>query len=137
MKAVRRINNNVIICLDDAGNEVIARGKGIGFHDFPYDVDLDKVERTYYNIESSSYEMIREIPDEIIDISTKIVDHARETIYKLEDSNIVFTLADHINFAIKRYKESIPLKLPIAHDVQFLLKDEYKIGQFGLELIHK
>ena len=67
MKAIRRINNNVIICLDDNNNEVIARGKGIGFHDFPYEADLNTIERTYYNIDSSYYEMIKEIPDEIIE----------------------------------------------------------------------
>jgi beta-glucoside operon transcriptional antiterminator len=137
MKAVRRINNNVIICLDDENNEVIARGKGIGFHELPYEIDLGKIERTYYNIDPAYYEMIRDIPDEIIDISTRIIDQAREMMGKLDDSNIIFTLADHINFSIRRYKENIPLKLPIVHDIQFLLKDEYRIGQYGLELIKK
>lgn len=31
MKAVRRINNNVAVCRDNAGNELLAMGKGIGF----------------------------------------------------------------------------------------------------------
>ncbi len=137
MKAVRRINNNVIICLDDENNEVIARGKGIGFHELPYEIDLGKIEWTYYNIDPAYYEMIRDIPDEIIDISTRIIDQAREMMGKLDDSNIIFTLADHINFSLRRYKENIPLQLPIVHDIQFLLKDEYRIGQYGLELIKK
>ncbi len=137
MRAVRRINNNVIICLDDSNNEIIARGKGIGFHDFPYEIDLGSIERTYYDIDSSYYEMIREIPDEIIEISTAIIDRARETFDTLDDSNIIFTLADHINFSIKRYRDDIPIKLPIVHDVQYLLKDEYDIGLYGLELIRK
>ena len=137
MKATRRINNNVILCLDDDNNEVIARGKGIGFRDVPGEISLSEIERTYYNIDPSYYEMIKEIPDEILDISTRIVDFARENIYQLEDSNIIFTLADHINFSIRRYKENIPLKLPIVHDIQYLLKEEYKVGQYGLELIRK
>ena len=137
MKAVRRINNNVIICLDDNNNEVIAKGKGIGFHDFPYEADLNTIERTYYNIDSSYYEMIKEIPDEIIDISTRIVDYVRDSIYTLSDSDIVFTLADHINFSIRRYRDNIPIKLPIVYDIQHLLKEEYKIGLYGLELIKK
>ena len=137
MKAIRRINNNVIVVLDEKGNEIIARGKGIGFHDFPYDVDLKDIERTYYNIDKEYFEMIDEIPDEIIDISTRIIDFARERMGMLEDSNIVFTLADHINFAIKRYKENVPLTLPITNDIQYLLKDEYQIGLYGIELVRK
>ncbi|MGI6607885.1 MAG: PRD domain-containing protein [Erysipelotrichaceae bacterium] len=135
MKAIKRINNNVIICLDDKNNEVIARGKGIGFHDFPYEIKLSDIEKTYYNIDKIYYEMIKEIPDEIIDISTRIVDYAREKFNKLDDSNIVFTLADHINFSINRYKNNIPIKLPIVHDIQYLMKDEYNIGLYGLKLI--
>lgn len=137
MKVIRRINNNVILCLDDENNEVIARGKGIGFRDIPGPISLSEIERTYYNIDKSYYDMIREIPDEILDISTRIVDYARENINKLEDSNIIFTLADHINFSVRRYKENIPLKLPIVYDVQYLLKEEYKVGLYGLELIKK
>ena len=32
MKAIKRINNNVALCLAKDGKEFIARGKGIGFH---------------------------------------------------------------------------------------------------------
>ena len=32
MKVVRKINNNAVICIDGNGNEVVAFGKGIGFH---------------------------------------------------------------------------------------------------------
>lgn len=135
MKAIRRINNNIIICLDEKGNEIIARGKGIGFHEIPYEIALKDIERTYYNIDSSYFEMINEIPDEIIDISTRIIDYARENINSLDDSNIVFTLADHINFAIRRFKENVPLKLPVLYDIQYLMKEEYAAGLFGLQLI--
>lgn len=31
MKVIKKINNNVAICLDSSNNELIALGKGIGF----------------------------------------------------------------------------------------------------------
>ena len=31
MKVIKNINNNVAICVDDNGHEVVAMGKGIGF----------------------------------------------------------------------------------------------------------
>ena len=32
MRVLRTINNNVVICLDNNENEVVAFGKGIGFN---------------------------------------------------------------------------------------------------------
>ena len=32
MKVLRTINNNVVICLDNNNNEVVAVGQGIGFN---------------------------------------------------------------------------------------------------------
>ena len=35
MQALRRINNNVALCRDGSGRELIAMGKGVGFGSFP------------------------------------------------------------------------------------------------------
>ncbi|WP_368259898.1 CAT RNA binding domain-containing protein, partial [Clostridium paraputrificum] len=37
MIVVKKINNNVAICLDNNNNELIAFGKGIGFPATPYE----------------------------------------------------------------------------------------------------
>ena len=52
MKVIKNINNNVAICVDDNGHEVVAMGKGIGFSKPPYEVDLSKIDRTYYSLDS-------------------------------------------------------------------------------------
>ena len=39
MKVIKNINNNVAICVDDNGHEVVAMGKGIGFSKPPYEVE--------------------------------------------------------------------------------------------------
>ena len=51
MKVIKNINNNVAICVDDNGHEVVAMGKGIGFSKPPYEVDLSKIDRTYYSLD--------------------------------------------------------------------------------------
>ena len=52
-------------------------------------------------------------------------------------TNIVFTLADHLNFAIKRNKENIKVKLPIVNDIEQLFEKEIDVGNFGIKLIRK
>lgn len=38
MKVVKNIHNNISLCIDSKGNEVVAFGKGIGFMKPPYEV---------------------------------------------------------------------------------------------------
>ena len=43
MKVIKKINNNVAVCIDNDGHELIAFGKGIGFPKIPYELtDLNK-----------------------------------------------------------------------------------------------
>ena len=50
MRVIRNINNNVALCLDGNGNEVVAFGKGIGFKKPPYDIELNQIQRTYWEL---------------------------------------------------------------------------------------
>ena len=137
MKVIKNINNNVSLCLDSNNIEVVAFGKGIGFTKPPYEVDLNQVQRTYYDIDPMYINMISDIPEEILDISDNIINYARIKLDNPVSSNIVITLADHINFAIQRYKENMNIKLPIVHDIQYLFETEMEIGEYALKLIKK
>ncbi|WP_304470951.1 CAT RNA binding domain-containing protein, partial [uncultured Faecalibaculum sp.] len=54
MKAIRKINNNVAVCQDAGGSELIAFGKGIGFPAMPYEIEnLDVIDRTFYDLNPS------------------------------------------------------------------------------------
>ena len=137
MKVIKNINNNVSLCLDSNNIEVVAFGKGIGFTKPPYEVDLNQVQRTYYDIDPMYINMISDIPEEILDISDNIINYARIKLENPVSSNIVITLADHINFAIQRYKENMNIKLPIVHDIQYLFETEMETGEYALKLIKK
>lgn len=137
MKVIRSINNNVAICVDGKGNEVVAFGKGIGFIKGPHDVELSKIERTYYDINEQYLSMMNDIPADIIQISDMILTYAQTKLDNLYNPNLIITLADHINFSIKRYQEQMEITLPIVKDIQFLFKNEMEIGKYGVELIHK
>lgn len=137
MKVIKNINNNVSLCLDSNNIEVVAFGKGIGYTKPPYEVDLNQVQRTYYDIDPMYINMISDIPEEILDISDNIINYARIKLDNPVSSNLVITLADHINFAIQRYKENMNIKLPIVHDIQYLFETEMEIGEYALNLIKK
>lgn len=135
MKVIKNINNNVSICITSAGAEVVAFGKGIGFKKPPYEVKLAEIERTFYDVDEMYISMINDIPESVLNISAQIVDYAKNTLEYPISSNMVFILADHINYAVQRTRDNIMLHLPILYDVEHLFEKEMKIGKAALKLI--
>ena len=138
MRIIKNINNNYAIAIDSVGNQLIVSGKGIGFGTVPREVtDLTVINRSYYDVDETYISMINNLPEDIIEISSKIIDYAREKIENPISSNIVFTLADHINFCIERYQKGLNLNLPILYDVKHLFEKEMDVGMYGLKLIRE
>ena len=137
MKVVRKINNNAVICIDGNGNEVVAFGKGIGFPSVPYDLkDLGKIERTFYGIDPRYLGLLKEIPSDVFDTAVKIVDYAVNHLDHEMNPNIVFTIADHINFAITRYRQGINVRPPYLGDLAYLHAKEYAVGEKAVAYIN-
>ena len=137
MKVIKNINNNCAVCQDSTGREVVAFGKGIGFKKPPYEIELSQIERTYYHVNRDSLCMINEIPEDVLRVSDQIVSYARTRLNHPVSSNIVFTLADHIQFCLRRHQKHMNLSLPILYDVQHLFDAEMKVGEYGLERIRE
>lgn len=137
MIVVKNINNNVSLCKDSQGREVIAFGKGIGFTKPPYSIPLEKIERTFYDVDETYLSVIADIPESIIRVTAKIVDQANRKLGNRYYAKVVITLADHIQFAIKREKENINIKLPLLYEIQHLYPKEMEIGCYALEQIKK
>lgn len=138
MQVIKKINNNVVICLDNNNHELIAFGRGIGFPPTPYELnDISKIDRTYYGVNSSYLGLINEIPENIFEVSAKIVDMAVNYIDCELSSNLVFTLADHINFAIERNRANMNFKNPFLYDIQYFYEKEMDIGNLALKIIRR
>lgn len=135
MKVIKNINNNVSLCLDSKGREVVAFGKGIGFIKAPYDIPLNKIERTFYNVKDTEYGVLNHIRENIINASIKIVDEVEETLNIKLMSSATIALADHINFAIQRQDQHIFLEMPVQEDIKQLYPNEMKAAYKALKII--
>lgn len=136
MEVIKKINNNVAVCIDDNGRELIAFGKGIGFGEMPYDLDdLNLIDRTYYGVDSQYFGLLNELPETIFDVTMRIVEYARSKIACELSPNVLFTLADHINFAIERYKKNIMIKSPLFYDIENLYEIEVDVARQAVKLI--
>ena len=120
MQIVKKINNNVAVGVDGNGREVIVMGKGIGFPTMPYEItDLSLIDRTYYNIDPSHQRLLETVSPELLNFVTKLVDVAASKLEGELNPNLVFILADHINFAINRTKQGLALGLPYSEEMAF------------------
>lgn len=138
MKVMKKINNNVAICLDNNNHELIAFGRGIGFAPCPYELsDLNIIKRTYYGVDRNYLALIDDISEDIFELSALIVDAARAKIDCEFSNNLIFTLADHINFAIERFKKNMNIRNPLLHDIQHLYENEMMLGEMAVKLINK
>ena len=138
MRAVKKINNNVAICLDGRDNELIAFGRGIGFPSMPYKIeDLSKISRTFYNISKQYLALLNEIPIDIIEFTAQLVIFAENHLPYTLNPNLVLTLADHISFAIERKNKQIYVRMPLAFDMEQTYPTEVEIGRFALKQLQQ
>ena len=105
MKAIRNINNNVALCIDSKGKEVIVFGKGIGFSKVPCEIPLNKIERTFYDLDNQYISLLNDLSSESLKIADIVVNYAIEKLNYELNSNLIFNIADHIDFAIERYRK--------------------------------
>lgn len=129
MRAIRSINNNIAVCIDSTGAEVIAMGKGIGYGAMPHDVELSQVSHTYYSVDERQLAGIKDIDQDVLAFAADAADRAREQIPYQMSPNLAFTLADHISFALKRERDGVRVYMPLAYDVEQNYPIEYRLGR--------
>ena len=137
MRAVRSINNNIAVCVDSAGNELIAMGKGIGYGKLPREIALEDVTQTFYNVSPKVLAGIEGIPEDVMVFSADLAERARDELSYQLSPNLAFTLADHISFALKRARDGVYVSMPLAFDVEQSYPDEYRIARQAVRRLRR
>lgn len=138
MRIIKNINNNYALAIDNNGDELIIYGKGIGFGTIPRELeDITNISKSFYDVDEKYIPMINNLLEGSIIIASKIIDEARFKLNSPISANVIFTLADHISFAVKRYKDNIQVTLPILYDVQRSFAEEVELGKYRIKLINE
>lgn len=137
MRVIRNINNNVSICLDDNNHEVVAFGKGIGFQKPPYEIELSQIDRTYYNLDEHYLALLDELPGEVMDVTMEIVDKGSSYLGMHLNRVFLFSLCDHINFAIQNARKGLVISNPMVNEIQHMYEREMLLGKWAIKQIEK
>lgn len=81
--------------------------------------------------------VLNRIPENVLEAAAEIVDLANEKMDNQFRENVVFTLADHIDFSVQRYRKNINIKLPLFYEVRQLYPKESEIGKQALNILKK
>lgn len=137
MKILKKLNNNVVLALNERGEEIIVTGKGLGFRKMPYILeDISLIEKKYIvpkNTKDS--EILESIPNEVIKVTEKVIRSGYKELNMEFNADILLTLSDHINFAIQRSKEGVEIRSPLQWEIKHIYPKEYKIGFNSIEII--
>ncbi len=138
MIVIKKINNNVAVCRDNNGRELVAFSKGIGFPAMPYELtDLRKRERTFYNIGVQYVSLLNEIPYEIIQFTADELQLIQDELPCETYSSLVLTLSDHIAFVIERAQKGIYVKMPSVYEMELSYPHEVKAGRHFVAAIRR
>ena len=134
------LNNNVVITIDDNGEETIVMGRGIGYQKSKGEViDETKVNKVFRisnrEVSNKLQELLNNIPMEHMKLSSEIIEYAQLKLNKKLNESIYISLSDHTYSAIQRMKEGINVKNAILWETKRFYKEEFEIGMKALELI--
>lgn len=134
------INNNIVQSVDQQKNEVIVMGKGVGFNAKPGDhIDEEAIEKVYTNTPSlptqKLTQLLSNVEIEHFQVANEIISYAKVSLGKKLSENIYLTLTDHIDYAIERYNENLPIKNALLWEIKRFYNHEYLIGKEALKMI--
>lgn len=142
MKIDKIINNNIVSALEPDGKEVVVMGRGIGFGaKMGKEIPEEKIEKVFrldsQNSVDKFKELLSNLPLEHIQVSTEIINYAKEVLNRRLNQNIYITLTDHINFAIDRFRQKMMFANPLLNEVKTFYKEEYLVGEYAVALIER
>ena len=136
MQIIKKINNNVALAKDSKGNELVVFAKGVGFSKMPYELtDLSGIQRTFYDVSKRYIDLLQDMPEDLMLAADDIAKEAMDELDCELNPNLPFILADHLNFAIQRNRDGVPLSNPLSYDVSHLYPKEYAVACRGMRIL--
>ena len=137
---IKRVYNNNVVMVDDAGAERIAVGKGIAFGRKRGDVldsaSFEKVFTLDDPTQLSRLErLIKGIPSEYLLIAEDIVSMLRRESASVIDDNVLIALTDHISMALEREQAGIICDNPLLFEIKRFYGREFELALKAREII--
>ncbi|MFV0552709.1 MAG: PRD domain-containing protein [Anaerorhabdus sp.] len=142
MKIKKVLNSSVVLVEDNLSNEYILLGKGIGYGQKPGNALEESTDNQVFipidNDKSKQLiEIINSLPKEIIEVTQEIIVDARKTLGTTFNDNLIFVLADHLNFAIERSQKNMIITNRVFWEIKNYYPLEFEAGLRAIDLVNE
>lgn len=137
------LNNNVVTTIDfNTRKEKVVMGKGVGFKkkvgEEINDEDIEKIFAIEdVNANEKLKKLVNEVPIDIIEAAEETIKIAKEKYSLKVDEHILIALADHLAFAIKRFKENIIIENHLIFEIKRIYAKEFSVGKEAIEIVKR
>lgn len=128
------LNHNALIAISaEEKKEYLLMGKGIGFGKKVTErIEAGPDVRIYSLMElterGDARELIKNIAPECLELANDVLTCAEKEFGKI-DHSILFPMADHIEFALKRIRSNEQISNPLTEDIRILFHKEFKVAE--------
>lgn len=134
-------HNTVIGVMEDTNKEYLIMGKGIGFGKKITEIIETNGSETIYSLQESTErgevrKLVTSVDPICLEIANEVLDEA-ERVFQTIDRDILFPLADHIEYAVKRIQKHEQISNPLTDDIRILFYKEYKVAAMIRPIIQK
>lgn len=127
------LNHNTVIAVSVEDNqEYLIMGKGIGFGKKVTErIEIQGAASVYSLKETTkrgnARELAASIGPEYLEIANIVLQEA-EKVFETIDRNILFPMADHIEYAVNRIRNQEAISNPLTDDIRLLFHTEYRVA---------
>ena len=136
------LNHNAVIGIHfETNKEFLIMGKGIGFGKKVTERIETRTEDVVYSLHEATErgdarKLAATINPVYLEIANEILTNAEKEFHTI-DRNVLFPLADHIEFAVKRLIGNKQISNPLTNDIRVLFYKEFKIACSAREILKK
>lgn len=130
----KALNHNAVIAIGTKDNkEYLLMGKGIGFGKKVTEHISVGEDSSVYSLQDitergNAGEIAKSVSPVCLEIANQVILEAEKVFGKI-DKSVIFPMADHIEFAVKRIKNNEQISNPLTEDIRVLFHMEYKVAQ--------
>lgn len=127
------LNHNSFMGIESKNDqECLIMGKGVAFgKKVGQTVSVTGDARVYSLKEltdrGEAKEIIKSVSPLCLEIANEVLDQAEEEFGKV-DRSILFTMADHLDFAVRRIQNGEQISNPLTDDIRIMFYKEYKVA---------
>ena len=135
------LNHNSVIAIGEGDNrEYLVMGKGIAFGKKVTERVETGAENAVYSLHELNTDrgvatdIIKTVSPECLELANEVLNRAEKEFGKI-DRSILFPMADHIAFAVRRIRNNEQISNPLTEDIRILFYKEYKVAECMKQLL--